>query len=100
MGIQSQLLDVGRHPKDDSWSRGAKNKKSKMDSLPKMGDMPTMPSKYLLLPTWVFVVLSILIPPAAVFMLKDIGLHLIKYDGLVKCQRISILLLGNCARIS
>ena len=22
--IQSQLLDVGRHPKDDSWSRGAK----------------------------------------------------------------------------
>merc|ERR1712113_1218282 len=72
-----QLLDVGRHPKDDSWSRGAKNKKSNMDNLPTMGDMPSMPSKYLLLPTWVFVVLSILFPPAAVFMLKDIGLHLV-----------------------
>ena len=107
-----------------------------MDNLPTMGDMPTMPSKYLLLPTWVclkssilniqvflifgfpafrkvvfrpsdliqnisigkwkwsmnsqnflhiyifhdfkvFVVLSILFPPAAVFMLKDIGLHLV-----------------------
>merc|ERR1712109_305305 len=54
-----------------------KNNKSNMDSLPTMGDMPTMPSKYLLLPTWVFVVLSILFPPAAVFMLKDIGLHLV-----------------------
>ena len=59
--IQSQLLDVGRHPKDDSWSRGAKNKKSNMDSLPTMGDLPSMPSKYLLLPTWVCLKSSLLI---------------------------------------
>merc|ERR1711973_138289 len=57
--------------------RSEKEKKSNMDNLPTMGDMPTMPSKYLLLPTWVFVVLSILFPPVAVFMLKDIGLHLV-----------------------
>ena len=30
-----------------------RKKKSNMDSLPTMGDMPSMPSKYLLLPTWV-----------------------------------------------
>merc|ERR1711936_432719 len=45
-----------------------------MDNLPGVS-MPA--TKYALLPTWVFILLSIFLPPLAVFFLKDVGMELV-----------------------
>merc|ERR1712037_760463 len=46
-------------------TRGTSSSSSKMDNL-----TPEMPSKYLLLPTWVFILLAIFFPPAVILLVK------------------------------